>query len=138
VDESGHGHVLESASRSLWGRYSSEQYGIVLRHAIQRQDRLVPLETFNLNGSRGFPLGHQVAIDVIPVGRYRDSKCVQETEGAGPDSVICQVIVVYDCVTSGWYINAPAVLDIQTIELIINEALKGTDSRIKEIDKPSD
>ncbi len=122
-------HTVESTLRSLTGRYGPEQHYITIVHGVQWCNEPVSLEMIRLSGTASFPVGQEFPIEIISVGSYIKSKCVKNTS-----TMVCQVIVGYDYITSGVMVYAPGDMDIQTVEVIINDVLGGPDVRIKALD----
>ena len=124
----------EGVSQVLSGLYSSKQHYVKIMHLILRHDRPVSCDLIGLGDDSSFPEGEDFSIETVTVGRCVKSKCVRGLGSKSPSTMVCQVTVGYEYVTSGLTIYGPGNMSDQDIETIINEALTGTDARIERID----
>ncbi len=127
--------LIESAMSSYAGIYGLNRAAVSVDHILKRYEQQAP--TLALNEVKP---ERPATVEVLkllfpPVGEELASECTRNRNKNATGVMTCIIEVKYPSLLSFLIISAPNDMDVQEFQKFIEQALLGTDARIKAIDQ---
>jgi hypothetical protein len=129
----GDSNIIESAFRGLGGTYNSDRIYMHLYHRLELHSKPVLSETIQLSDAH--LAGEVISLEIPPLGRSVKSRCVRETPHPQGKSIVCQVVVGYEYITSDliFEISGDDYMEFEILQMTVREVLLSVDNRVGEI-----